>query len=66
MRPIKRILNIYVGPQLQYSPKVGRAPRKPVSAPINTNFAEGCTVGQTYAANVGDQSENLCSKIEFP
>ena len=29
MRPIKRILKIYVGPQLQYAPKVGSAPRKP-------------------------------------
>ena len=29
MRPIERILNIYMGPQLQYSPKVGSAPRKP-------------------------------------
>ena len=29
IRPIKKILNIYVGPQLEYSPKVGSAPRKP-------------------------------------
>ena len=29
MRPIERILKIYVGPQLQYSPKIGSAPRKP-------------------------------------
>ena len=37
---IKRIINIYVGLQLQYSKKVGSAPRKPVRAFINTIFAE--------------------------
>ena len=62
MRPIKWILNICVGPQVQSSPKVGSAPRKPVSAPkiqtlLNATIFCASTVGPTYAANFNDEGD---------
>ena len=53
MRPIKMIVNIYVGPQLQYYPKAGSAPRKP-------------QLLQLALRTLSDEGENICSKVEFP